>query len=270
MLKNVGGQNVGVQIITTAGAAFTATATCYVIGDGSRATGTNAASHLGGGYYNYSPATGETNFNHIAFQFIAAGCVTQVVQLYTDATYDRVGAAGAGLTGVGGFSATARSQIETEVRDVVGTAGNALTDLGGFSTTAKGQIEQEVTDVVGAAGANLTNVGGFSTTARGQIQTEVEDVVGVAGASLTGVGGFSTTARGQITTATLATQMTESYRANGAAPTLAQFACEMLAHHGEAAIAGTAKSLMGFDHTTTAMTFGLNSSTVPTAVTRST
>lgn len=68
----------------------------------------------------------------------------------------------------------------------------------------------------------------------------------------------------------LATQITEAYRANGAAPTLAQFMSEVLAHLGESSIAGTTKTVKKMDHATTAETFTLDSATVPTSITRAT
>lgn len=68
----------------------------------------------------------------------------------------------------------------------------------------------------------------------------------------------------------LTTQATQAYRADGAAPTLAQFMCETLAHLGEASISGTTKTLKQFDGSTSAMTFTLDSATTPTSITRAT
>lgn len=68
----------------------------------------------------------------------------------------------------------------------------------------------------------------------------------------------------------LTTQATQAYRADGSAPTLAQFMCETLAHLGEASISGTTKTLKQFDGSTSAMTFTLDSATTPTSITRAT
>jgi len=46
--------------------------------------------------------------------------------------------------------------------------------------------------------------------------------------------------------------------------------CETLSHLGEVAIAGTTKTIKKFDGITTAATFTLDSSTVPTTITRTT
>ena len=68
----------------------------------------------------------------------------------------------------------------------------------------------------------------------------------------------------------LTTAITEAYRANGAAPTIAQFISEILAHLGEATISGTTKTIKQLDHITAAETFTLDSATDPTSITRAT
>lgn len=74
----------------------------------------------------------------------------------------------------------------------------------------------------------------------------------------------------EIVAAQLTTMITEAYRANGAAPTLAQFMSEVLGHLGEMSITGTTKTMNGFDHITPVATFTLNSATAPTAIERAT
>lgn len=64
--------------------------------------------------------------------------------------------------------------------------------------------------------------------------------------------------------------ITESYRADGTAPTPAQALCELLAHSGEAEISGVTKTIKKFDGTTIAETFTLNSAISPTSITRTT
>lgn len=70
--------------------------------------------------------------------------------------------------------------------------------------------------------------------------------------------------------ALLTTAVTEAYRADGAAPTVAQALCEILAHLGEASISSTTKTIKKFDGTTSAATFTLDSATTPTSITRAT
>jgi hypothetical protein len=93
--------------------------------------------------------------------------------------------------------------------------------------------------------------------------------IGLAAANLdTQLAALPTAA--QIVAAQLTTAITESYRANGGAPTLAQFMSEVLAHLGEASIVGTVKTLKKFDHATVAETFTLDSATAPTSILRAT
>jgi hypothetical protein len=87
-----------------------------------------------------------------------------------------------------------------------------------------------------------------------------------AGDAMALTGGERTSLAGVINT----TAITESYRANGATPTPAQFMSEVLAHLGEAAISGTTKTINKLDHSTHAATFTLDSATTPAAITRAT
>jgi hypothetical protein len=73
----------------------------------------------------------------------------------------------------------------------------------------------------------------------------------------------------EIATAAYTGQMTESYRAAGVAPTLAQSLFELLAHMGDSSISGTTKTLKKIDGST-AKTFTLDSSTAPTSITEAT
>lgn len=66
----------------------------------------------------------------------------------------------------------------------------------------------------------------------------------------------------------LTTQMTESYAADGAAPTLAQSLLLIQQQLGDFAISGTTITVKKVDGSTTAATFTLDSSTAPTSSTR--
>jgi hypothetical protein len=68
----------------------------------------------------------------------------------------------------------------------------------------------------------------------------------------------------------LTTQMTESYSADGAAPTLAQALFLIQQQLGDFAISGTTLTVKKIDGSTTAATFTLNDATTPTSVTRAT
>jgi hypothetical protein len=71
-------------------------------------------------------------------------------------------------------------------------------------------------------------------------------------------------------TAVLTTAMTESYAADGAAPTLAQAIFLMQQSLHEFSISGTTRTVKKLDGSTTAATFTLDSSTAPTSTTRAT
>jgi hypothetical protein len=68
----------------------------------------------------------------------------------------------------------------------------------------------------------------------------------------------------------LTTQMTESYAADGAAPTLAQALMLIQQQIGEFAISGTTLTVKKVDGSTTAATFTLDDGTSPTSITRAT
>jgi len=103
--------------------------------------------------------------------------------------------------------------------------------------------------------------------------------LGISGGAITTVtnltnaptsGDLTATMKTSVATAALTTQVTEAYRADGAAPTLAQALCELLAHFGEKSISSTTLTLKKFDGSTTAATFTLNDATTPTSITRAT
>ena len=93
--------------------------------------------------------------------------------------------------------------------------------------------------------------------------------VGAFAAGAIDAAALASDAATEIATATLTTAMTESYRAAGVAPTLAQAAFELLAHMGDSSISDQTKTLKKLDGTT-AKTFTLNSSTTPTSITEAT
>ncbi len=97
MFRNVAGQTIGAQIINaTDGSAFTGAVSVYVTGtnngaaDGTQTLGTvdagggpGVCTHGGNGWHFYRPAIAETDFDHIAWTFMATGAVPVTVQTYT-------------------------------------------------------------------------------------------------------------------------------------------------------------------------------------------
>ena len=145
MLKNVAGQDIGAQMLTAAdGTAFTGTVTVYVtIESGTQTLGTvgsGVCTHEGNGYHSYLPSQAETNGDHIAYTFIGTLAAPVTLQIYTDATYDRVGApAGASIAA----DLVVIDNFVDGLETTIGVLGAGLTDLGGMSTGMKAEVQTE-------------------------------------------------------------------------------------------------------------------------------
>lgn len=132
MLKNVAGQDIGAQMITAAdGTAFTSAVTVYVTVESGTQTigsvGSGACTHEGNGYHSYQPATAETNGDHVSYTFIGTGAIPTTVQVFTDASYDRLGAPA-------GASVSADIAVIEGYTDDIGVAGAGLTNIGTIAT----------------------------------------------------------------------------------------------------------------------------------------
>lgn len=133
---------------------------------------------------------------------------------------------------------------------------------GDFTSTMKTSIGTAV-----AASAVLSVTGNVG----GNVTGSVGSVTGNVGGNVTGsVGSLGTTAKTDVSTAVLTTQMTESYAALHAAPTLAQAAFEMRALLAENNVASTTVTTKKIDGSTSARTYTLNSPTTPTSITTAT
>lgn len=177
----------------------------------------------------------------------------------------------------GSISGNIVGSLAGSVGSVTGAVGSVTGAVGSVTGNVGGSLVGNVAgNVVGSVGSVLGAVGSV-TGAVGSVTGAVGSVTGNVGGSLVGniagnvvgsVGSLATQAKADVTAAALTTQMTESYRANGAAPTLAQAHFELLSQLGEAAIVGTTKTINKLDHTTPAETFTLDSATAPTSITR--
>lgn len=124
---------------------------------------------------------------------------------------------------------------------------------------------------IGAAGAGLTALASAANlaTVAGYIDTEVAAIKAKTDnlpASPAATGDIPSAA--SIATAVHTTQMTESYAADGTAPTLAQALYLVMQSMTEMAISGTTITVKKLDGSTTAATFTLDSATTPTSRTR--
>lgn len=117
-----------------------------------------------------------------------------------------------------------------------------------------------VGSVVGAVGSVTGNVGG-------NVTGSVGSVTGNVGGNVTGTVAGVTPA---TTASILTTALTESYAADGAAPTLSQAIFALQQFLQERAVSGTTLTVKRLDGSTTAMTFTLDDATSPTSITRAT
>ena len=178
-----------------------------------------------------------------------------------------------------GFRAAALNNAMIDGGDVLDVSVTEWLGTAAATPTVAGVPEVDLTHVAGAT----TNVAALATNVDA-ILTDTADMqpkLGTpAGASISAdllvidnfVDGLETTigAAGAGLTAipTLTTAMTESYAADGAAPTAAQMLYMIWSAIAEMAISGVTLTTFKLDGTTTAMTFTLNSGTAPTTRTR--
>lgn len=134
------------------------------------------------------------------------------------------------------------------------------------------QIAQANTTIAAAASITGLTVGFIDTSITSRMATYTQPTGFLSATFPAGtVANTTNITAGTITqTGDFTLQLTESYRANGAAPTPAQALCEILGHLGESSIAAVTKTVKKFDHATTAETFTLSDSIAPIAITRAT
>ena len=174
-------------------------------------------------------------------------------------------------TGSGADPADVRYQVVSlDMRTAIAQTGNAFTRLGapaGASVAADvATLTAYVDTEVAAIKAKTDNLPVDPADASDIVAafSALTTLVSSTGVVLTSA--ERTTLAGVL----LTTAGSESYRADGAAPTLMQALCELLAHAGEAGISGTTKTIKRFDGVTTAATYTLNDASTPTSITRAT
>ena len=296
MKKNVANQSIGAEMITAAdGTAFTGTvAVAYTIDGGTQTTGGGTApSHEGNGYHSYTPLQAETNGDHVAFTFTGTGAIPATVQVYTNfpQTTDHT-------TPLATIDFTVNS-ILIDTDDLQTSQGNWLTATG-FNTVVPPSVAQfnartllaaDYFDPATDAVANVTLVG-TTTTNTDMRGTDSANTVAPDNASITSIladtnelqtnqgnwltaTGFSTSAEvaalNDISVTDIFTgQMTESYAADGTAPTLAQSLFVTMQNLQDFSYAGTTQTVRKLDGSTTAATYTLDDATNPTTKTRTT
>lgn len=124
---------------------------------------------------------------------------------------------------------------------------------------------------VGAMAANTMTAAASAADFLAEINAEADTALADAGVTTTVTGRIDAAISTRATPAQiLTTAMTESYAADGAAPTLAQavFAIQQMLQ--ERSISSTTLTVKKLDGSTTAMTFTLDSASSPTSITRAT
>lgn len=154
---------------------------------------------------------------------------------------------------------------KTTANDLTGT--NIKTDQVVASVTGA------VGSVTGAVGSVTGNVGGNVTGTVGSVVGAVGSVTGNVGGNVVGSVGSLTVNNdktGYVLSAAGSAAMTESYAADGAAPTLGQFQYMLWSLLAERTISGTTLTANKLDGTTAAMTFTLDDAVNPASQTRAT
>ncbi len=124
-------------------------------------------------------------------------------------------------------------------------------------------------DLTATMKTSVTTAATAATPTAASVTGAVGSVTGNIGGNLGGT--LTSTERNAISDALLARSLVaESYAADGAVPTLSQALYALLAITSEFSITGTTITCKKLDGSTTAMTFTLDSATVPTSRTRAT
>lgn len=207
MLKNVAGQKIGAQLITTAdGSAFTGSVTVAVTGDaGTQATGSvgsGACAHEGGGYHTYAPAQAETNYDLVAFTFSGTGAISVTVQVYTLPATGILAPTTAGRT----LDVSATGEADANVVQLLGTAWLTPGTAGTPDVNAKliGATSQTGADVGGIVSSGTHGNAALKTlidTVDNFVDTEIADIQARLPAALGANGNLKADVRDWIGTA---------------------------------------------------------------------
>lgn len=143
-----------------------------------------------------------------------------------------------------------------------------------FASSAAGPLQSTVSgrklDVTatGAAGIDWGNVENETTTL--DLSNTSINLCDTTTAVTNGVTLAGTATSSQLVTDILTSQMTESYAADGSAPTVSQSLMLIQQILGDFSISGTTLTVRKIDGSTTASTFTLNDASTPTSITRAT
>jgi hypothetical protein len=172
------------------------------------------------------------------------------------------------VTGAVGSVTGAVGSVTGSVGSVTGAVGSVTGNVGGNVVGSVGSVTGAVSSVTAAV--TLPSIPAGWITAAG-IATGAIDADALASDAVTAIWAGSTAPTSStIATAVHTTQMTESYNADGTAPTLAQAIFVTMQRLTEFAISGTTITVKKLDGSTSALTLSLNDATTPTSSTRAT
>ena len=173
------------------------------------------------------------------------------------------------VTGAVGSVTGAVGSVTGAVGSVTGAVGSVTGNVGGNVVGSVGSVTGAVGSVTGAVGSVAGAVGSVTGNVGGNVVGSVASVTAIA-ANAVNASALASDAVTEIATGVLTTAMTESYNADGAAPTLAQALMVIMQVLTESSVASTTMSVKRLDGTTTALTLTLNDATTPTSITRAT
>lgn len=201
---------------------------------------------------------GSTKVATVDKNWVAALDNTSTFDLYASpgATYSDQGTAQAGGATTITLAATASPTNSVYIGSFVSILSG--TGSGQTKTVTAYVGATQVATVDSAWGVNPDSTSAYAVIPAGNV------------ASGSGGSGTIPPTAGEIVTAVLTTAMTESYAADGVAPTLAQAVFMTISFLFERSIVSTILTAKKLDGTTSAMTFTLNSATQPTDQTRTT
>ncbi|HEX2669627.1 MAG TPA: hypothetical protein VHM25_02085 [Polyangiaceae bacterium] len=175
------------------------------------------------------------------------------------------GSVGSVTGAVGSVTGNVGGNVTGSVGSVTGlTASNLDATVSSRLASASYTAPLDAAGTRTAVGLASANLDAQLSTIAGYIDTEVAAIK-----AKTDNLPASPAATGDVT-GLLTTQLTESYAADGAAPTLTQALLAIQQFLQERAVAGTTLTVKKLDGTTAAMTFTLDDGTNPTALTRAT
>lgn len=306
--KNVASQTFCFQGVdaTTGGIKSGVTWTVRRCIDGTFAAATGTVTEDGtAGWYKMALSQADTNGNDIGFNFTGTGAVPQTVNIITTAA-DPTDAVHFGLTALPNTACTTNASLLTsgtgtdQLSVAAGltnitqaaadkawsTAARVLTAGTNIQLPSNGlaNVVAWTVAITGNITGNLSgSVASVTGNLGGNVVGTVASVIGAVG-SVTGLTASNLDATissrlasasytapptaAQNATAVLTTQMTESYAALHAVPTLAQIAFEMRSLAAGKAVATTVLTAYKMDGTTPAGTYTLSDATSPVSITR--